>query len=219
MDQVVLVQEDGEDQVLAVAEQVVAVPAVAEQDAEPDTGLTEAGNVPVAVEQPEVQAETDQAVLGAFQEDNPVEVPVEEWPVEEDPAEVESLAAEQVQAVMIPEVHQEEQMPVLSMQDVRMMEKKSELIVPERNMLNSRSVREQQDVEERVERQRKLNHCHTELFPRLHLPSSKFACQERLRWQQKWPPAKLGPSMMHQVQEKMNWQSRIDRGRFLRLFR
>ena len=200
MDQVVLVQEDTEDQV-----PVVVVPAVAV--------------VPVAAEQPKVPAEADQAVLASSQEDNPVEVPVEEWPVEEDPVEVESLAAEQVQTVMIPEVHQEKQMPVLSMQDVRMMEKKSELIVPERNMLNSRSVREQQDVEERVERQRKLNHCHTELFPRLHLPSSKFARQERLRWQQKWPPAKLGQSTMHQVQEKMNWRSRIDRERFLRLFR
>ena len=207
MDQVVLVQEDTEDQV-----PVVAVPSVVEQDEEPDTDLAEAGNVPVAVEQPEVQAEADQ-------EDNPVEVSVEEWPVEEDPAEVESLAAEQVQAVMIPEVHQEEQVLVLSMQEVRMMEKKSELIVPGQHMLNSRSEREQQDVEEKVERQRKLNHCHTELFPYLHLPSSRFACQERLKWQQKWPPAKLGQSMMHQVQEKMNWRSRIDRGRFLRLFR
>ncbi len=230
MDQVVLVQEDTEDQVPAVAvvpveiqapadQAVVAAQVAAEQDAEPDTDLAEAGNVPVAVEQPEVQAETDQAVLGAFQEDNPVEVPVEEWPVEEDPAEVESLAAEQVQTVMIPEVHQEEQTPVPSIQEVRMMEEKSELIVPERNMLNSQSEREQQDVEEKVERQRKLNHCHTELFPCLHLPSSRFACQERLKWQQKWPPAKLGQSMMHQVQEKMNWRSRIDRGRFLRLFR
>ena len=212
MDQVVLVQEDTEDQVPVVvvpAVAVVPVEVAAEQDAEPDTDLAEAGNVPVAVEQPKVPAEADQAVLASSQEDNPVEVPVEEWPVEEDPAEVESLAAEQVQTVMMPEVHQE----------VRMMEEKSELIVPERNMLNSRSEREQQDVEERVERQRKLNHCHTELFPRLHLPSSKFACQERLRWQQKWPPAKLGQSMMHQVQEKMNWRSRIDRERFLRLFR
>ena len=212
MDQVVLVQEDTEDQVqvvVAPAVAVVPVEVAAEQDAEPDTDLAEAGNVPVAVEQQEVPAEAVQAVLASSQEDNPVEVPVEEWPVEEDPAEVESLAAEQVQTVMMPEVHQE----------VRMMEKKSELIVPERNMLNSRSEREQQEVEERVERQRKLNHCHTELFPHLHLPSSKFARQERLRWQQKWPPAKLGQSMMHQVQEKMNWRSRIDRERFMRLFR
>jgi len=156
VDQVVLVQEDTEDQVpVVVVPAVAVVPVAAEQDAEPDTDLAEAGNVPVAVEQPKVPAEADQAVLASSQEDNPVEVPVEEWPVEEDPAEVESLAAEQVQAVMIQEVHQEEQMPVPSMQDVRMMEKKSELIVPERNMLNSRSVREQQDVEERVERQRK----------------------------------------------------------------
>ena len=119
----------------------------------------------------------------------------------EDPAEVESLAAEQVQAEMIPEVHQEEQAPVPSMQEVRMMEsmqevrmmeEKSELIVPEQNMLNSRSEQEQQDVEEKVERQRKLNHCHTELFPCFHLPSSQFACQERLKWRKTWPPAKLG---------------------------
>ena len=253
VDQVVLVQEDTEDQVPAVAALAVAVPdeavpdvvvpdeavpavavpavavvpveiqapadqavvaaqVAADQDAEPDTDQDEAGNVPVAVEQPEVQAEADQAVLEAqaaavrelqaavpadtevvaFQEDNPVEVPVEEWPVEEDPAEVESLAAEQVQAEMIPEVHQEEQAPVPSMQEVRMMEEKSELIVPEQNMLNSRSEQEQQDVEEKVERQRKLNHCHTELFPCFHLPSSQFACQERLKWRKTWPPAKLG---------------------------
>ena len=180
VDQVVLVQEDTEDQV-----EVVVAPAVvaAEQDAEPDTDLAEAGNVPVAVEQLEVPAEVDQAVLASSQEDNPVEVPVEEWPVEEDPAEVESLAAEQVQTVMMPEVHQEEQTPVLLMQEVRMMEEKSEQIVPEQNMLNNRSEREQQDVEEKVERQRKLNHCHTELFQCLHLPSSRFACQERQKWQ------------------------------------
>ena len=148
-----------------------------------------------------------------------MEVLVEEWPVEEDPAEVESLTAEQVQAEMIPEVHQEEHALVPPMQEVRMMEEKSEQIVPVQNMLNSRSEREQQAVEERVEGQGKLNHCHTELFPCLHLPISRFACQEKLKWQQKWPPAKLGQSMMHQVQEKMNWRSRIDRGRFLRLFR
>ena len=170
-----------------------------------------------------MQAEADQAVLAvrvaAVQEDDPVEVPVEEWPVEEDPAEVESLAAKRDQVVMMPEVHQEEQVQVPSMQEVRMMEKKSEQTVPEQNMLNSRSEREQQDVEEKVERRRKLNHCHTELFPCLHLPSSRLECQERLKWQQKWSPAKLGQSMMHQVQEKMIWRSRIDRERFQRLFR
>ena len=202
MDQVVLVQEDTEDQVPAVAALAVAVP----DEAVPD----------VVVPDEAVPADTE---VVAFLEDNPVEVPVEEWPVEEDPAEVESLAAEQVQAEMIPEVHQEEQAPVPSMQEVRMMEEKPELIAPEWNMLNSRSEREQQDVEEKVERQRKLNHCHTELFPCLHLPSSRFACQEKLKWQQKWPPAKLGQSMMHQVQEKMTWRGRIDRGRSLRLFR
>lgn len=48
---VVLVQEDTEDQVPAVAVPAVAVvSAAAEQDAEPDTDLAEAGNVPVAVE-------------------------------------------------------------------------------------------------------------------------------------------------------------------------
>ena len=114
VDQVVLVQEDTEDQVPVVVVPAVAVVPVeavqvaAEQDAEPDTDLAEEGNVPVAVEQPKVPAEADQAALAASQEDNPVEVSVEEWPVEEDPAEVESLAAEQVQAVMISEVHQEE---------------------------------------------------------------------------------------------------------------
>ena len=236
MDQVVLVQEDTEDQVPAVAALAVAVPDEAVPDVVvPDEAVPAVAVPAVAVVPVEIQAPADQAVVAAqvaadqdaepadtevvaFQEDNPVEVPVEEWPVEEDPAEVESLAAKRDQVVMMPEVHQEEQVPVPLMQEVRMMEKKSEQTVPEQNMLNSRSEREQQDVEEKVERRRKLNHCHTELFPCLHLPSSRFACQEKLKWQQKWPPAKLGQSMMHQVQEKMNWRSRIDRERFLRLF-